>query len=176
MKNAIVSTLVIAAVSTAGDFVWATWLPRPQMIAGLIHGALLCLAAGLALGLPVRRPAAGAAAGLIVGFLAAASYYALAPLLGFGAMLPAWFLLWMLLSVTNGMVLRRERRAGAALARGAIAGVASGLAFYAVSGMWRNWDPASINYAEHFLRWVVAFAPGFAALQVPVLKRAKQPA
>jgi hypothetical protein len=176
MKNAIVSTLVLAAVSTAGDFVWATWLPRPQMTAGLVHGALLCLAAGLVLGLPSKRPAAGAVAGLVVGTIAAASYYALAPLLRFGAMLAAWFLLWMLLAVTDGMVLRQQRRPGGALTRGAIAGVASGLAFYAVSGMWRNWEPASINYAEHFLRWAVAFAPGFAALQIPVPTRAKKPA
>jgi hypothetical protein len=165
MTYAIVSTLVLAAVSTAGDFIWATWLPRPRMAAGIVHGALLCLVAGLVLGLPSRRPAAGAAVGLVVGTLAAASFYALAPVLDFGAMLAAWFLLWMLLALTDEMLLRRRRRVAAALGRGAIAGVASGVAFYAVSGMWRNWEPASINYAEHFLRWTIAFAPGFLALQ-----------
>jgi hypothetical protein len=54
---------------------------------------------------------------------------------------------------------------GETLARGVAAGVLSGAGFYLVSGMWTRWDPANINYLDHFARWAAAFAPGFLALQ-----------
>jgi len=39
--------LAIAAVSTLGDFIWATWIPRHLPVYGLIHGAVLFLSIGL---------------------------------------------------------------------------------------------------------------------------------
>jgi len=50
--------------------------------------------------------------------------------------------------------------------RGAIAAVASGLAFYAISGIWRPFDPQGWDYLVHFAAWTVAYLPGFAALLV----------
>ena len=40
----------------------------------------------------------------------------------------------------------------------------AGLAFYLVSGIWRHFDPHTIDYAYHFACWTVAFLPGFLAL------------
>jgi len=57
--------LTIAAVSTVGDFVWATWITRHRAIFGLTHGALLFLAIGLFLGVLARRP--GQESGIRVG-------------------------------------------------------------------------------------------------------------
>lgn len=165
MMIALLSTVVLAAVATAGDWIWASFLARHVMVAGLVHGALLCLAMGAVLGWPAGRTGAGAAAGLAVGLLSAGIFYALAPLLGYSAMFPAWLALWILLSAAQRLLRGGDLRWGRALARGLIAGVASGLAFYLVSGMWTNWNPQAINYAEHFARWAFAFAPGFIVLQ-----------
>lgn len=164
MKHAVLSTIVVAAVATCGDWVWATFLSRHVMAAGLVHGALLCLAMGAMIGRPAGRTGAGAAGGVAIGLGSAALFYALAPMLRYAAMFPAWFALWVLLAVLF------ERLSGAgrlplALVRGVIAGAASGLAFYLISGMWTRWSPQTINYVDHFARWAFAFAPGFLAVQ-----------
>jgi hypothetical protein len=83
----------------------------------------------------------------------------------YSAMLVSWCLLWILLALLDRM-LQSGKSFAAALVRGALAAVGSGVAFYAVSGMWDNWNPQAINYADHFVRWAVAFLPGFLALQL----------
>jgi len=40
----------------------------------------------------------------------------------------------------------------------------SGLAFWAVSGIWTRHDPGGPNYAYNFACWTLAFLPGFLAL------------
>lgn len=164
MKSALISTLVLGVVATFGDWIWATYLSRHTMVAGLLHGALQCLAMGAMLGRPVGRLGAGAAGGLAIGFAAAGLFYLLAPLLRYGAMFVAWFALWVLLGVLYHS-LARGTSLRLAITRGMIAGMASGLAFYLVSGMWTRWNPQAINYLDHFARWTCAFAPGFFALQ-----------
>ena len=168
---AVVSSLFVAAVSTVGDWVWASQLLRHRTWYGLAHGAGLCLAMGLALGAPAGRPLIGAGGGIVAGFLAAGSFYLLAPLLrgagigGYGAMYLSWVLLWIFIGYLDGPILRRTA-AAAAIVRGLIAAAASGVAFYLVSGMWTNWSPATINYLDHFVRWTVAFLPGFLVLRL----------
>jgi hypothetical protein len=165
LSLAIGSAIFAAVIMTLGDFVWASQLLRHRMTYGLLHGAGLCLALGLALGVPAKRPLAGAIGGLVVGILAAASFYVLAPMMRYYAMFVSWVLLWILLALLDRM-LHRGASIATALARGALAAVGSGLAFYAVSGMWDNWNPRAINYVDHFLRWAIAFLPGFLALQL----------
>jgi hypothetical protein len=165
VKFALMSTGVVAAVATLGDWVWATFLSRHLVLAGLVHGALLCLAMGAVLAMPARRVWLGAAAGIGVGIAAAALFYLLAPMLRMGAMLPAWFALWVMLSAVTRVLGVLPRSWPETLVRGVLAGVLSGAAFYAVADMWTGWDPARINYVEHFGRWAFAFAPGFLALQ-----------
>ena len=43
-------------------------------------------------------------------------------------------------------------------ARGAVAAVTSGVAFYAISGIWRPFNPAGWDYAVHFAAWTIAFS------------------
>ncbi|MGH9349685.1 MAG: hypothetical protein ACRD26_20725 [Vicinamibacterales bacterium] len=164
MKNALVSSLALGAIATFGDWIWATFLSRHLMGAGLVHGGLLCLAMGAAVGRPVGRAGGGAAFGLAIGVTAAGLFYLLAPLVRFGAMLPAWFALWVMLALLYHR-LAQGTSLGLAMARGVIAGAASGLAFYLVSDMWTEWNPRAIHYLDHFARWTFAFAPGFLALQ-----------
>jgi hypothetical protein len=177
VKFAFLSTAVVAAVATFGDWVWAAFLSQHLVIAGVVHGALLCLAMGAVLAVPgypadaakrrrrAERVLLGAAAGIAVGVAAAGLFYLLAPMLRMGAMLPAWFALWVMLSAMTRAFGVARRSWGETLARGALAGLLSGAAFYLVADMWTGWNPARINYLEHFARWAFAFAPGFLALQ-----------
>jgi hypothetical protein len=166
LAEAITGTLAIAAVSTAADFIWATWISSARPVYGFIHGALLFLAIGLFLGSLTGRAAAGALAGACVGALAAGLYYLLAPMLGFPAMIVAWMAVWLGLAFVYGWLSGRMNNLGAVASRGVIAAIASGLGFYAISGIWRPFDPQGWDYLTHFGAWTIAYFPGFAALLV----------
>lgn len=163
MRDTVLAALFLAAVSTLGDFLWAA-LALPHRVGyGVIHGAALCLCIGAAIGLRHGRPLAGALAGPVVGVVAAASFYLLAPAMRWRAMLPAWMLFWICFAFLQGR-LAGERRVSTTLARGVAAAVLSGAAFYAIADIWTRPSPGGPNYIRHFLSWAVAFLPGFAAL------------
>lgn len=163
---AIAGALAIAALSTLGDFIWATIIPRHMPRYGLTHGTLLFLFVGLYLGVLVRRPVPGAVGGAVIGLLAAGSFYVLAPLAGYSVMFPCWFGVWIALAVLNGRVLGRRASSRELFARGVAAAILSGAAFYAVSGIWFPFRPRGWDYAVHFASWIVAYLPGFLALLI----------
>ena len=164
--HAVLAALLLGAVSTFGDFVWANWQVRHRMVYGLAHGAAICLCIGAVIGARSGRFAAGAAAGPVVGLLAAGTFYLLAPMLRYSAMFPAWMLFWFCFSILQAR-LSGDRRLGPALARGLVAAVLSGLAFYMVSDMWTRPPRGGPDYPVFFLKWTFAFLPGFLALFVP---------
>jgi hypothetical protein len=157
-------SLGVAAISTLGDFVWAAGNLRHRPAYGLTHGTLLFLAIGLFLGVLAGRPAAGALWGAALGFLAAGSFYVLAPIVGYSAMFVVWVAMWVALAVVYARLSQRHAGLAAVLGRGAAAAVGSGTAFYAISGIWRPFDPHGWDYAVHFGAWTLAYLPGFAAL------------
>ena len=165
--HAIVGSLLIAALSTFGDFVWARFVPAHRPVFGLLHGTALCMAIGLFLGALRQRARRGGVAGALIGLAAAGGYYLLARLMGYAAMFVLWVALWAAFGLLNGRGLGdpRSRTAGA-VARGSLAALGSGLAFYAISGIWTRPTPGGPDYAYHFLCWTVAFLPGFLALLV----------
>ena len=176
LAETIAGSLAIAAVSTTGDFVWATWVPAHLAVYGFAHAAMLFLAIGLFLGAVAGRAATGALESACVGVLAAGVYYLLAPVLGFWAMIVAWMAMWIGLAGVYGRLSARRVDSGdrhdvpinlgAVASRGAIAAVASGLGFWAISGIWRPFNPQGWDYAVHFGAWTVAYFPGFAALLI----------
>jgi len=161
---AVCGSLAIAAVSTLGDFVWATWIPRHRPIYGMTHGTLLFLAVGLYLGALARRPAAGAIFGALIGFLAAGSFYLLAPLAGYSIMFAVWIGAWLGLSVLHVRLQQTPASLRTVAIRGVIASIACGAAFYAVSGIWFPFRPSGWDYLRHFGAWTLAYLPGFTAL------------
>jgi hypothetical protein len=175
---ALVGAAVLAALSTTADFVWANWRVRHLAFYGVLHGVAIFLATGWYLGWLAGRPAAGAIAGIIAGAAGAGSFYAMAPFMGYYAMFVSWILVWTVLGVINRM-LRDNRLTGGVLValppmlfRGVIAALASGAAFYVVSGMWFPFNPSTAaDYFEHFGRWTFAFLPGFAALLIGIEQR-----
>jgi len=161
---ALAGALFLAALNTLGDFVWARFVPAHRPVFGLVHGATLCLAIGLVLGAFRWRAAVGAAGGVVVGLLAAGGFYALAPWLGYAAMFPCWMLLWVGFAFLDARVLHGPARAAEPVVRGLAAALGSGLAFYAVSGIWTRPEPGGPSYPYHFACWTVAFLPGFLGL------------
>ena len=164
IRAALVASLVMATASTLGDFIWATWITAHRGIYGMTHGVLLFVIAGLVLGVPAHRPLAGAIAGALVGALGAGSFYLLAPLLGYSAMFVSWFGLWFALAMAHARLHLRRPSVREVASRGGLAAVTSGIAFYAISGIWRPFDPSGWDYAAHFGAWTIAYLPGFVCL------------
>jgi len=77
-----------------------------------------------------------------------------------------YFAAWIALGVLKERLTRREISIRSGLARGGLAAVGSGVAFYLVSGIWFPFDPQGWDYLVHFAAWTVAYLPGFAALLV----------
>jgi len=169
MTKLLLGIILVSIVSTAGDYVWYEIGVRHRMIAGVIHGAVLLMAVGGALGWPAGRVAAGLQVGIGAGVVGALAYYALVPSLrSIASMIAAWALVWLLLAFGEGRLLHRTRRSwGSVLTRGVIAAVLSGVAFYAISGtIWGRAPAGGRNYLQHFVAWIVAWAPGMIAIAV----------
>jgi hypothetical protein len=169
MLHALGLALWAAVAMTAGDWIWAALSLPHRAVYGLAHGTLLCLWIGAYLGFLHRRIGAAAIGGAGVGLAAAASFYALAPLMGYSAMFLSWMLLWFGLAAVVRLSARSQTIAPVVM-RGLIAAIASGLAFYAVSGIWMRPDPTP-NYLWHFGAWAIAFLPGALALLARVRSR-----
>jgi hypothetical protein len=179
LVSALVGALALGALMTIGDFIWANWRVRHTVVHGVVHGMAVFLAIGLILGGRTGAPLLGGVAGVVAGAAAAGSFYLFAPLLGYAAMFVSWVLVWIALGLIYLWLQTRAaaRAAGGAsssiasgslvkdgFGRGVVAALASGAAFYAVSGMWFPFNPAGWDYLVHFGSWTVAFLPGFAAL------------
>ena len=108
----------------------------------------------------------GAMGGVLIGFAAAAGFYLLAPVVGYSAMFVMWFVLWAALAWLYRWLQNASSLDRTTLVRGVSAAILSGLAFYAISGIWRPFHPRGWDYAVHFLSWTIAFLPGFASLMV----------
>ena len=175
LARALTGAVVLGALSTAYDFIWAAWIPSHRPVYGLVHGMTLLSAVGLVLGWPPRRPLAGLAGGALAGLAAAASFYAMAPWLRMAAMFPAWALLWLLFAALDAALNRRPVLTAEMAARGAIAAILSGAAFWAISGIWLEHPPEGPDYAWNFVAWTFAYVPGFAALLVQPRRRLSVP-
>jgi hypothetical protein len=154
MRNAIIGAVLIAVVSTLGDFVWAGLHLRHRVVYGLAHGTILFLCMGAYFGSLKNNTVMGAIYGAAIGFAAAGSFYLLAPVAGYSVMFFVWAFVWIALAFV----------AGAPVLRGVLAMIGSGLGFYLISDIWRPFDPEGWDYALHFLSWTIAYLPGFLAL------------
>jgi hypothetical protein len=166
VRAVVAGALLIAAVSTLGDFIWAGLHLRHRPLYGLSHGTLLFLCIGLYLGALAKQPSSGALWGAVIGLIAAGSFYVLAPVAGYSVMFLVWAFVWLALAILAGRILRRANpmRWNEVLGRGVFAAIGSGVAFYLISGIWRPFNPRGWDYVTHFLSWTVAYLPGFAAL------------
>jgi len=157
------AALWAAAAMTAGDWIWATLELPHRPLYGLAHGTLLCAWMGAYFGLVAGRIVMGAMMGGLVGLLAAASFYLLAPVFGYSAMFLSWVGLWLGLAGVVQVLSGSRVATKPALVRALLAAAGSGVAFYAVSGVWMD-RQAEVNYLWNFTAWTTAFTPGCLAL------------
>jgi hypothetical protein len=172
MIKSLIGVLVIAAVATAGDYVWFTFGVRDRMAFGVIHGAVLLMTVGGVLGVRAGRTVPGLLVGAASGLGGALTYYALGSVGRATAMGIAWAIVWLLLALCDGLALRKgPGRVAEIIPRGLAAAVSSGLTFYLVIGvLWGHEQAGNRNYLYQFLAWVVAWGPGILALTLPFPK------
>ena len=166
VRAALAGILVVAAVSTLGDFLWYALGVEHRIVSGVLHGIVLLTTVGGVLGAVAGRFAAGLPLGMAAGLVGALSYYALVPAIGQAATIAAWTVLWMMLAFLDGKLLRRgARQAPEILTRGAIAAIGSGLSFYLVVGtLWGRLPASGLDYLVQLAAWAFAWAPGLVAL------------
>ncbi len=167
MLSVIIGILIVALVSTIGDYVWYEIGVRHSIFAGVLHGAILLMAVGGVVGLGARRLGAGLPLGAAAGIGGAAAYYLIAMATrGRVAMVAAWAVCWLILAASEGRLLQRPQRAwGEVVTRGLLAALLGGIAFYlTVNILWGRAPAGGRNYLQQFVVWTVAWAPGILAL------------
>lgn len=175
LKQSAAQTLVASSVlglaSAFGDWVWTRFLPDGAVLPGVVHGVLVFL---LVAGILGWAAGSARALGRLVltlppaGLALAAAFYPLASALGYlGALLATWVAMWLILALIQRWARSAGETVAVALARGLLAALTSGVAFWLVSGMWTRPD-LDIGYPLRFAAWTLAFLPGFAALLLPL--------
>src|SRR5262245_55453125 len=164
MGPALVGALILAAMSTAADYIWFLNIPPHTAVSGAIHGASLFLVLGAYLGWRKGKLMAGALGGMLSGLAAALSFYVLAPLGGYNVMLVSWLLLWIFLAALQ-TYLDGRLNFSKALARGIITAIVSAVGFGVVLfQLYRQWPPQNFSFLTHFAAWAVAYIPGLTVL------------
>lgn len=158
----------MALTSAFADAFWAAAIPEHRTIYGLVHGALVLGMLGYVL---ARLGGAGrrllaALAGMLIGLGAGAFFYVAFALIGSPALVLAWMALWLAFAFLDEAIFPAHETKSRALTRGVVAAMASGLAFWLVSGMWIGEHDPGVLYSRNVAYWFVAFLPGFAALLV----------
>jgi rhodanese-related sulfurtransferase len=168
-----VGIAMVAAVATAGDYVWYTFGVRHTIVAGLLHGVVLLTVVGAVLGSASGHSIKGLPIGALAGLGGAVSYYLLVAVMDgrtYGAAIPAaWVIMWLLLAALDGRWLRAPTpRAWFAVgARGLTAAIVGGVAFYLVLNvLWGRPPAGGRNYLLQFVAWAFAWTPGLLALMI----------
>lgn len=165
--RAVACAVALGAASTVGDWIWSRYLTDGAVLPGLIHGLIVFVLLALALGLAASAPDVTKrllATLPLAGLLIAAAFYPLAMALGYvPALLLTWAAMWLSLAFLQRWARGRTESRRAAWVRGLLATIGSGLAFWAISGIWTAPAPDP-SYALRLLQWSFAFLPGFLAL------------
>ena len=163
LAPSLAAALVLGAVSTVGDWIWQSYIPDGAVVPGVAHGALffLIVAAVLARAAGTRLAARRLLPTLpLAGLVIAASFYPIAKRVGYlAALLATWTMMWLTLALLQRWARADGESLGTTLSRALLAALASGLAFWAVSGLWT--DPSlEAGYPIRLLYWTFAFLPG----------------
>lgn len=163
-------SLGLALLSTLGDWIWASYIPDGAILPGVIHGALFFLALAVILYWSSGRRAAARQlfwALPLAGLAIAAGFYPVAAMVGYlGGLLLAWIAMWTVMALLQRRARGGQENLRRTLFRAALAATGSGLAFWAISGIWTQPSPGGPDYVVHLVSWFVAFLPGLAALSI----------
>ena len=166
LAEAVTGTLVMALASAFADALWAAAIPEHRTIYGLVHGGIVLSVMGLTLAVLVggRRQGLAAVAGLLIGVLGAALFYVLYLAIDVFALFIAWIGVWLAFALLTNTLSQTQETGSRTATRAVVAAGASGVAFWAVSGMWLGAHDPGPFFVRNFAYWIVAFLPGFVAL------------
>ncbi len=162
--------MVLGVVSSFGDWLWANFIPDGAVAPGVAHGFVIFVILAVVLGWAAGGR--GATRRLLVtlplaGLAIAAAFYPLAAVVGYlGGLLVTWVAMWLALATLSRWARGGREGLGRALLPGVVAALLSGLAFWAISGIWTGPSPEVVNYLVRAGTWTFAFLPGFAALLI----------
>ena len=170
VREAFLGALTLAAVSTLGDWIWTHYLRDGAVLPGIIHGAVIFLILAAILGYAAGTDSARRRllpTLPLAGMGIAAVFYPIAKAVGYlAALLISWVLMWSCTAALQRWARGGHEPVSRTLLRGLGAAIFSGLAFWAISGIWTQPSPGGPNYPWHFLCWAFAFLPGLLALLV----------
>ncbi|MEL7060070.1 MAG: hypothetical protein AAGN46_08600 [Acidobacteriota bacterium] len=171
LSIAVAGALLLGGLSAVGDWIWWRFIPDGAVVPGILHGLIVFFVIACVLAWAARR--SGHARGgqrllwqlPVAGALLAASFYPLFFVLGYlGALLATWVGMWWAIAALQRRARGSAESWGRVAARASIAAVASGLAFWAISGLWTNPSPGGPDLPVHVASWSFAFLPGFVAM------------
>lgn len=164
--DSLIAAVVLGAVSTFGDWLWANFIPDGAIVPGVLHGVAIFFVLAVVLAYAThRRSAYGYLLWRlpVAGALIAASFYPLYFVLGYlGSLLATWMAMWLVLAWLHQKARGDVESLSRSVLRAGLAAILSGLAFWAISGIWTSAEP--VTYAWRFACWSFAFLPGFLAL------------
>ncbi len=186
---ALLGAAALGIASAFGDWLWSAHLTDGALLPALGHGVVffVLLAVVLAAPLGSARVTRTLLFGLPpLGFALAAVFYPLAALTGYlPALLVTWVAMWLGVAAVLRAAARRAEPTRSqplrvALLAGVVAAVGSGLAFWAISGVWTQPGPAprTFDLAQHLGRagrWTFAYTPGILALGLARTIGAREP-
>ncbi|MDA8018862.1 MAG: hypothetical protein MPN21_15585 [Thermoanaerobaculia bacterium] len=168
LGSAVAASVVLGAVSTFGDWIWARFLTDGAVLPGLVHGVVFFAVLALVLAAPCSDPKRALKFLLLTlpaaGLGLAAVFYPLAYAIGYlPSLLVTWAGMWLAMALLLRIAAGRDETPKLASLRAVLAAVGSGLAFWAVSDLWTGGE---MSYLGRLWRWTVAFLPGMTLLQV----------
>lgn len=162
MAEALAAALLLGGLSTLIDFATIELELQAQPLYVLARALVIGKVIGALVGARARQMLIGWVGGLMIGVSAAGAHLLLAPVLGFGALVVAWALLWTAFALLDAML---EGGGGAwALLQGAAAAAISGVLYYAIGGVWPETSPRDPSYLRLLILWTGTFLPAFIAL------------
>lgn len=164
LSPAVVGSILLAVLSTIGDYIWFLNIPPHQVPSGAIHGGVLFAALGAYLGWRKGKAGIGALGGLASGLLAALSFYGLVRIGGYNVMLVSWLLLWIMLAGLQTYLDGRfdlPKALGRGIVTATVAAVGFGVVLFQ---LYRGWPPPTFPAFTHFIAWTVAYLPGLFVL------------
>jgi hypothetical protein len=163
MLEALAAALLLGGINTIADYVALELKLQARPIYVFARIALICYCVGGIVGARARQLMMGMVGGLMIGALVSASYYLLAPSLGWSAFAVAWILFWLGFSLLEAL-LQGGTGIGGGLLQGAAAAVLSAGFYFAISNIWTEPTSRDPSLWRVLVTWSAAFFPGFVVL------------
>ena len=162
MIEAFAAAILLGGINTIADVVSTELKVGSSPVYILARVLIICYCVGGIVGARGRQMLMGSVGGVMIGAVVSATYYLLAPSLGWWAVAPAWSIFWLAFSLLDALV-HGGTIAGAVIQ--ALAAILLSAGFYfGITNLWppeRGSDP---SIWRALASWSFTFLPGFIVL------------